>query len=334
MPMRKKGTNFLVVFFPPPPKKKEQWNYIEIHYKQWCEYVNYQYCESITVSQNPSEWWVLPWLFQRKTPLRSDLSLSPVEQLQCFFPMSGDTTGADGCCITLSIWLQTKASHPHNSMETKLQHHWHSASFNPGLCMVKHGQIRFWTRDIMNFNKFASAWNSQTERNLKSSQALAEHRTPKTEDNVLGMVLQPNCFSSNSSASCQQPATLAAHRAALQVVMLGVRPARIISLAVQMAEKKRCRSLPTSRLQQNQVWSSQGCSCFVPDDSLRCSSGRLLNPPRIKTIRTRLSMSHTAIATPQCSVQRKIGIVNLEKRYTPEIYHGYTGYPKTITLLV
>lgn len=88
----------------------------------------------------------------------------------------------------------------------------------------------------MNFNKFASAWNSQTERNLKSSQALAEHRTPKTEDYVLGMVLQPNCFSSNSSASCQQPATLAAHRAALQVVMLGVRPARIISLAVQMAE--------------------------------------------------------------------------------------------------
>ena len=48
--------------------------------------------------------------------------------------------------------------------------------------------------------------------------------------------LQPNCFSSNSSASCQQPATLAAHRAALQVVMLGVRPARIISLAVEMAE--------------------------------------------------------------------------------------------------
>jgi hypothetical protein len=46
------------------------------------------------------------------------------------------------------------------------------------------------------------------------------------------MQIESRSFSNNSSASRQRPAALAAHRAALQLAMLGVRPARIISLGV------------------------------------------------------------------------------------------------------
>ena len=144
-----------VVFFSTPHQKKnvEQWNYIEIHEinnKMWI-------CELKTRIVNPKSLWMARRtchdFFSPNSPLRSDLGLSPVEQLQCFFPMSGYTTGADGRCITLSIWLQTKASHPHNSMETKLEsitdtqpqlQPWSEVWWN-------HGQISFWTRDIMNF---------------------------------------------------------------------------------------------------------------------------------------------------------------------------------------
>lgn len=288
-----------------------------------CESANYY--ESITVSQKPG-------LFQRTGPLRSDLGLSSVEQLQCFFPMSGYTTGADGCCITLSIWLQTKASHPHK--DRKLQHDTNSFSWSLyGETSGNQFPNSSWHHS---FNRFASSWNSQTERNLKSSKARTEHQKLKTnKTNVLGMVLQPNCFSSTSSASCQQPATLAAHRAALQVVMLGVRPARIISLAVQMAETHGAGVWQKSRFQQNEVRSSRGCSCFVPNVSLRSSSGHLLNPPRMRITRSHLSnISYSGRNAIEVLSKERLGLWIFKKDTPLKFTMATLDTPKTINLLV
>ena len=67
--------------------------------------------------------------------------------------------------------------------------------------------------------------------------------------------VESRSFSNNSSASCQRPAALAAHRAALQLAMLGVRPARIISLDV-------CFKLMLSQYFAKPQFINKGCTNF------------------------------------------------------------------------